>query len=82
MEQTQTRPLWRIAEDIQANWDNVNFAAKPYLQAMHHLNTINDKWGMDDAKSIVLYFLNNAGSWRGEHARRIKVELKKMAGVK
>jgi hypothetical protein len=37
---------------------------------------------MDSAKSIVLYFLANANTWRGEKARAIKVELKKIAGVK
>jgi hypothetical protein len=31
---------------------------------------------MDDAKSIVSYFLCNATTWRGEDARRIKKELK------
>jgi hypothetical protein len=29
-----------------------------------------------------LYFLSNASSWRGEKAKAIKAELKKIAGVK
>jgi hypothetical protein len=37
---------------------------------------------MDTAKSIVLYFLSNASSWRGEKAKSIKAELKKMVGLK
>jgi len=30
----------------------------------------------EDGRAIVLYFLGNAKSWRGETARRIKTELK------
>jgi hypothetical protein len=42
------------------------------------LNSIDDKYGYDSARSIVNYFLANAGTWRGEVARRIKKELKGM----
>jgi hypothetical protein len=56
----------------------VNFAAKPYLDAMSSLGSINDQYGYDSAKSIVLYFLGNASSWRGEKAKEIKAELKAM----
>jgi hypothetical protein len=70
------RPLSVIASDIKASWPNVHYAAKPYLDAMAQLSSINDSFGQDDAKGIVLYFLSNARSWRGEDAKRIKVELK------
>lgn len=40
------------------------------------LSSINDCYGYDDARSIVLYFLCNAKSWRGDTAKRIKAELK------
>jgi hypothetical protein len=53
----------------------------PYLEAMHCLNTINDDYGYDSAKSIVLYFLSNANSWRGDVARRVKAELKELVKV-
>jgi len=76
------RALSAIARDIRANWPKVNYAAKPYLDAMAQLGSINDKFYADSAKDVVLYFLANAGSWRGEDAKRIKAELKKMAGVK
>ena len=75
------RPLRTIARDIRHHWPNVWFGAVPYLRAMAHLEGITDKYGSDDAKSIVLYFLSNATTWRGEHARRIKAELKKLAGI-
>ena len=70
------RPLSVIAAEISRTWPNVYFAAKPYLAAMRSLNTIDDSYGYEDASTVVLYFLSNAGSWRGDDARRIKAELK------
>ena len=82
MKQT-TRPLYEIAADIRKDWGvKVNFAAKPYLDAMASLNSIEDNYGWDSGKSIVLYFLSNASSWRGETAKAIKKELKSMVGLK
>lgn len=73
----EARKLWQIAEEIQKDWGcKLSPYAKPYLDAMFALNTVNDKYGWDSGKSIVLYFLSNAGSWRGETARRVKAELK------
>ena len=80
---TAARPLYEIANDIRKDWGaKMYFGAKPYVQAMGTLTSINQNYGMDSAKSIVLYFLANANTWRGEKARAIKVELKKIAGVK
>ena len=75
---TQPRSLATIAREIKSTWANPYFAAVPYLNAMQSLNTLSDKYGYDDADAIVLYFLSNAGAWRGADARRIKAELKKM----
>jgi hypothetical protein len=75
---TATRPLSTIAREIRATWPKVYFGAVPYLQAMAQLGTVDDKYGLDDARSIVNYFLANAGTWRGDDARRIKAELKAM----
>jgi hypothetical protein len=75
---TQTRSLSTIAMEISKDWKPVNYAAKPYLDAMYSLDKISDNYIMDSAKSIVLYFLSNASSWRGETAKRIKAELKAM----
>lgn len=78
-----TRPLCEIAADIRKDWGaKVNFAAKPYLDAMASLNSIEDNYGWDSGKTIVLYFLGNASSWRGETAKTIKKELKSMVGLK
>jgi hypothetical protein len=74
----QNRPLYVIANEIRKDWKKVNFAAKPYLDAMTSLNSINDNYIMDSGRSIVAYFLSNAGSWRGDKAKEIKKELKAM----
>ena len=84
---TTTRPLYEIANEIRKDWNataknGIYFGAKPYLDAMSTMNTIEDNYGMDTGKSIVLYFLSNASAWRGETAKRVKTELKKMAGIK
>lgn len=73
------RPLSQIARDISADWGNkVNYAAKPYLDAMASLDKITDNFIHDSGKSVVLYFLSNASTWRGEKAKAIKAELKQL----
>lgn len=74
--QTGKRTISAIAYEIRRLWPKVNYAAEPYLQAMFSLNDISDNYGCDTGKSVVLYFLCNATSWRGPDARRIKAELK------
>lgn len=75
---TQTRPLSVIAREIKADWTKPYFGVVPYLAAMATLNSIDDKYINDTADSIVMYFLSNATTWRGETARRVKAELKAM----
>jgi hypothetical protein len=57
------------------------YRAKPYVDAMSRLDSIHSMYGADTAKSVVLYFLANANTWRGEDARRIKNELRAMCGM-
>ena len=73
-----TRPLYQIANEIRKDWTKVYFGAVPYLDAMSSLDSIEDNYIMDSGKSVVLYFLSNASTWRGETAKRIKAELKAM----
>jgi hypothetical protein len=77
-----TRRLSTIANEISTDWARPNFGAVPYLRAMFELDTIDSKYGYDDGRSIVLYFLANATTWRGETARRVKAELKGMLAAK
>ena len=70
------RTLDVIARDISRDWQKPYFGAVPYIDAMHSLRTIGDRYYFDDAESIVRYFLANASSWKGDTARAIKAELK------
>jgi hypothetical protein len=72
------RPLYQIANEIKKDWVKPNYAAKPYLDAMQCLSSVNDSYGWDSGKSVVLYFLCNANTWKGENAKRIKAELKSL----
>ena len=72
------RPLHSIADEIRRDWRPPNFAAVPYLDAMQQLDSIDDPYYEDSGDSIVAYFLSNAGSWRGDTARRVKAELRDM----
>ena len=73
-----TRPIYAIAKDIRRNWSKVNNAAKPYLEAMEEITNISDMFMYETAREVVLRFLSNASSFRGEEAKRIKLELKAM----
>ena len=70
------RTIQEIAKDIAKEWENVHYAAKPYLSAMFSLKDKWDRYGYDSAESICLYFLANARTFRGEKARALKLELK------
>jgi hypothetical protein len=73
------RPLWQIANEIRQDWKKPYFGAVPYLEAMSSLDQATEDYGLDSAVSIVLYFLSNATTWKGETARRVKAELKAIA---
>lgn len=78
----QHRAISEIAKDIRADWitqtkdGRVPVYADAYLRPMETLNAITDNYHLDSARSVVLYFLSNAQTYRGEKARRYKAELK------
>ena len=72
------RPIYEIAGEIRNDWKRPYFGAVPYLEAMQSLDSIRDNYYDDTGESVVLYFLANANTWRGETARRVKAELKAM----
>jgi hypothetical protein len=82
MDMNETRSLSTIAREIRADWTKPYFGAVPYLEAMGQLDQITDRYYMETADSMVRYFLSNAGTWKGDVARRVKAELKKMVGLK
>ena len=71
----EVRSLQPIANEIWTDWKKINYGAEPYLNAMATMQSVQDDYGYDSGKSIVLYFLANATTWRGETARRVKKEL-------
>ena len=74
----KTNNISLIANFIKNDWKNIYFGAKPYLDAMLSLNSVNDNYGFDSGKSIVLYFLSNASQFKGEKAKELKAELKSL----
>ena len=72
------RSLQDIGCEIIRVWKKPYFGAVPYMRAMTGLQDIDDYYGMDSAREIVLRFLTNASRWRGEDAKRIKAELRAM----
>lgn len=77
-ERIKSMSIADIAYIIEKDWrGKVNYAARPYLDAMHSLNSVNDNYGYDSGVSVVLYFLCNASTWRGETAKLVKAELKR-----
>ncbi len=72
------RPLYEVAAEISKNWKPVNYAAKPYLEAMFSLDKVSDKFMCDSGRSVVCYFLGNARSWTGPVAKKVKAELNAM----
>ena len=83
---TKQRKIREVAKDIYNEWSQsktkIYFGAIPYLQAMLQLDNIDDTYGHDSAKSVILYGLSNMKSFRGERAKELKAELKAIAGVK
>ena len=79
----QFRPIETIANEIRKDWGvKTDYAARPYLKAMYGLNSISDNYLCDSASEIVARFLNNANTWHGTTARRIKDELKAMLKIR
>jgi hypothetical protein len=83
MSNANQRPLYEIAQEIRQDWNatsknGIYFGAVPYLDAMSSLDKPTEKYGYDSGKSIILYFLGNASTWRGDTAKRVKAELKEM----
>ena len=74
------RTFQQIAKDIKSTWLNVYFGAVPYLEAMLELDTTDPDtmYYNDSAENIALYFLANASTFRGNDAKKLKEELKKL----
>lgn len=86
----KNRLILDIVREIKDDWKNVNYGAKPYLNAMYEMghvpairsNVLDTMYYQDTLRSVILYFLSNASAWRGETARRVKKELLELARYK
>lgn len=72
------RNICDIATEIYLLWPKPYFGAVPYIEAMMCVKHVNDAYGCEDGRTQVVYFLSNATTWKGDDARRIKVELKQL----
>jgi hypothetical protein len=75
------RKIYEIANDIRKEWKNISPYAKPYLNAMSELSEPTNEYYCDSAKSVVLYFLANATTFRGGRAKELKQELKNLFNI-
>ena len=87
MSNANQRPLYEIAQEIRKDWNatsknGIYFGAVPYLDAMSSLDKPTEKYGYDSGKSIILYFLGNASTYKGAKAKELKAELKQLVGLK
>lgn len=75
----QGRFIYEIADDIYNDWPaarNPNHPAGHYVAAMRDILYITDSYYADTAKTVVMYFLSNAATWRGDLASKVKKELR------
>ena len=77
------RFIYEIAKDIEDDFksrkDGYDLPhARPYLDAMRFLKTVDQMYLQESAASMILYFLNNATVWRGGRAPELKMELQNL----
>ena len=75
------RTIHAVASDILKDWKAPSSYARPYLNAMLTLASAEDRYIAEDGRSIVLYFLANASTYRGPCARALKAELRAIIGA-
>lgn len=78
MEINQLTNVSELAKIVQKDWAKINPHAQHYLDAMLQINSIDDDYYFDSAKTVVNYFLANAQGWRGETARNVKARLNQL----
>lgn len=74
----QTSSPFVLASITREFWSRPYFGAVPYLAAMASMDSFTDDYGQDSGKSIGLYFLANATTWRGPIAKAIKARIKEL----
>ena len=75
------RTIKDIVADITATWGEekvrtTGYAAKPYLEALATVETVDEMYGADKAEHLVRYLLTNLTQFKGARARELKEELR------
>jgi len=79
---TPVRPLYEIADEIRKDWRPMPEYAHVHFEAFECATSVDEMYMCDSVKSEICYFLGSAQTWKGEVAKRIKLELKAMVGLK
>jgi hypothetical protein len=75
------KPLNQLAAEILVDWKESPSTALyrikglPYIEAMLSMKTCEDRYGLEYGDMIVAHALNCLHQWRGETARKVKLEL-------
>lgn len=68
---------WRVIRDHKVRARPLPFACVPYLDAMRKCTDITETYGVESVQGIVLRFLGNFTSARGDVSKAVREELKK-----
>lgn len=69
---------WEFGNEIKINWEFPSGYAIPYIDALCRLGDWNSHYVHEHAFGIAARFLVNASTWKGDVAKRVKSELKKI----
>ena len=69
--------LQGLCRTIRRNWPNMPACAAVYFEPLASLEDLSQDYGQDSVRSVALYFLANASTWKGDVARAVKKELNK-----
>ncbi|MEO5348895.1 MAG: hypothetical protein H7836_04540 [Magnetococcus sp. YQC-3] len=71
----QNKSINQLGAIVAKEWVKPYFGAVPYIKALQQIN--DGKYLFEDEKTIVIYFLSNARTWKGDIAKEVKQELKR-----
>lgn len=74
------RNLQAIAKEVRKDWSSPYIGATPWLMYMSNIysDNLNTEYQGVMGREAVTEFLENADSWEGEVATKIKEELRKL----
>ena len=80
-EDLKGKKLYEIAQtvvrDHRETGQKVNYALKPWLDALGSISELTDNYGAESGRTVVAYFLSNASQYKGATAKAVKAELKR-----